>query len=246
MRSPEGPRNDNASVLATTAGMASDCPASLFSLIAPTNWNEADSRMVCGLFPADSAPGSRRGETRSPIYSQRQPDLVQAVCILMHASGLAQRFAYDVIRCHARYWVSLCRTVGLASRLRYSRDFSIWPRPFHRWKSGLDVDNMAENLIIQIGQATPSGSGPGVAVPGQFVSSGDTFAFTSRFGALVERNRYSVAQPNVFVTTLPQTRRDYRIASRTTGAAAWVRVCHGTFSFPFTLNQSGATSVVLS
>lgn len=104
---------------------------------------------------------------------------------------------------------------------------------------------MAENLIIEIGQATPSGSGPGVVVPGLSVSSGDTFAFTSRFGALCERVRYSVAQPNVFVTTLPQTRRDYCIASRMTGADALPCAGHGTFSFPFTLNQSSAASVVL-
>jgi hypothetical protein len=104
---------------------------------------------------------------------------------------------------------------------------------------------MAENLIILTGQATPSGSGPGVAVPGQSVSSGDTFAFTSRFGALCERVRYSVAQPNVFVTTLPKTRRDYCIASRTTGADALMCDGHGNFSFPFTQSQLSAAYVVL-
>jgi hypothetical protein len=79
----------------------------------------------------------------------------------------------------------------------------------------MNVDNLAENGIIAVGQAALSGSGSDGAVGRHFDSSGVQFAFTSRFVAFLERIRNSVAQLIRIVTNLPNTRRDQVVAMHT-------------------------------
>lgn len=82
---------------------------------------------------------------------------------------------------------------------------------------------MVEKPIIVVGRATPSGSGPGVAVGDPSVFSGDTFDFTNRFLALVERVLKTDAQLSRFVTTLAQTRQDDSAAPSSTGDSGLLR-----------------------
>jgi len=85
---------------------------------------------------------------------------------------------------------------------------------------GKDIDKLTEKLIIEVGRATPSGSGPGVAVIDLSFISGDNFAITNRFVALSERIRSTDAQLRRFVTTLPKTRRYASFALRLGRAAS--------------------------
>lgn len=111
----------------------------------------------------------------------------------------------------------------------------------------LRVDNMAETLIIVGGQATPSGSGPDIAVAGRFQPSGESYAFTSRLRAPGGRICNSVAQPSISVTILPQTMRVEISVPDSNGTAALVYLekASRTRAIPnlFTQNQSGAASV---
>ena len=83
-----------------------------------------------------------------------------------------------------------------------------------------DVDKLKENIIIAVGQATPSGFGLDAIVSDLSISCGVLFAFTSRLVALIERVRQSVAQHSSIVTTLSKIRRDYNLVPSSTRARA--------------------------
>ena len=101
---------------------------------------------------------------------------------------------------------------------------------------------MSQNGIITVGQATLSGSGTDGVVGRHTNPSGVTFAFTSRFVALSERVRNTVARPICIVTNLPKTGRNHAVSNcsaRTLesleAAGAVLYFCFSRF---FTLNQS--------
>jgi hypothetical protein len=93
----------------------------------------------------------------------------------------------------------------------------------------MNVDNMRENRIIALGQATPSGSGSGGVYGRHSDPSGVQFAFTNRFVAPTGRTRKSVAQLSRNVTNLPKTRRNYVVVPSTRRALRRVAFCFSPF-----------------
>lgn len=93
----------------------------------------------------------------------------------------------------------------------------------------MNVDNIAENGIIAVGQATPSGSGSGGVYDRHSDPSGVQFAFTSRFAAPTGRSRNSVAQLSRNVTNLPKTRRNYVVVPSTRRLLCRVGFCISPF-----------------
>lgn len=102
-----------------------------------------------------------------------------------------------------------------------------------------NVDNMTENAIIAVGQATLSGSGSGGAVGCHSDPSGVRFAFTSRFVALSKRIRNSVAQLSRIVTNLPKIRRNHVVTQRIARTPESIKAscCGAVFSFSSVVNS---------
>lgn len=101
---------------------------------------------------------------------------------------------------------------------------------------------MSQNGIIAVGQATLSGSGTDGVVGRHSNPSGVTFAFTSRFVALVTRVRNTVDLPISIVTNLPKTRRNHAVSNCSARTLELLEaagaVLYSCFSRFFTLNQS--------